>query len=230
MLRIGKNLTNDLVIKDRAAEDFHCILYLSKGELVVEDLKSHYGTLVNGTRITHAILYPGDELQIGFTRIEWQKLIPALQAIGDNSDAESFLQMQDLNLEVRDEELKPEQNQDESISIGDYTIDSTNELLDKARLELTIRELDYSVSVNAPSEDVNIDSTQPSTENTDLNSTEVLDTKKEVGEIELPKAETSSIGKNQTKKKNPYKVYYFTLIAMLALMLISGLLIAWITG
>jgi hypothetical protein len=156
--------------------------------------------------------------------------MPALQAIGDNSDAESFLQMQDLNLEVRDEELKPEQNQDESISIGDYTIDSTNELLDKARLELTIRELDYSVSVNAPSEDVNIDSTQPSTENTDLNSTEVLDTKKEVGEIELPKAETSSNGKNQTKKKNPYKVYYFTLIAMLALMLISGLLIAWITG
>jgi hypothetical protein len=77
---------------------------------------------------------------------------------------------------------------------------------------------------------VNIDSTQPSTENTDLNSTEVLDTKKEVGEIELPKAETSSNGKNQTKKKNPYKVYYFTLIAMLALMLISGLLIAWITG
>ena len=104
MLRIGKNLTNDLVIKDRAAEDFHCILYLSKGELVVEDLKSHYGTLVNGTRITHAILYPGDELQIGFTRIEWQKLMPALQAIGDNSDAESFLQMQDLNLEVQDDE------------------------------------------------------------------------------------------------------------------------------
>jgi pSer/pThr/pTyr-binding forkhead associated (FHA) protein len=230
MLRIGKNLTNDLVIKDRAAEDFHCILYLSKGDLVVEDLKSHYGTLVNGTRITHAILYPGDELQIGFTRIEWQKLMPALQAIGDNSDAESFLQMQDLNLEVRDEELKPEQNQDESISIGDYTIDSTNELLDKARLELSIRELDYSVSVNAPSEDVTIDSTQPSTENTDSNSTEVLDSKPEAGKIELPKAETSSIGKNQTKNKNPYKVYYFTLIAMLALMILSGLLIVWITG
>jgi len=230
MLRIGKNPTNDLVIKDRAAEDFHCILYLSKGELVVEDLKSHYGTLVNGTRITNAILYPGDELQIGFTRIEWQKLMPALQAIGDNSDAESFLQMQDLNLEVRDDELKPEQNQDESISIGDYTIDSTNELLDKARLELSIRELDYSVSVNAPSEDVTIDPSQPSTENTDSNSINVLDSKPEVGEIELPNAETSSIGKNQTKKKNPYTIYYFTLIAMLALMILSGLLIAWITG
>jgi len=230
MLRIGKNLTNDLVIKDRAAEDFHCILYLSKGELVVEDLKSHYGTLVNGTRITHAILYPGDELQIGFTRIEWQKLMPALQAIGDNSDAESFLQMQDLNLEIQDDELKPEQNRDESISIGDYTKDSTNELIDKARLELSIRELDYSVSVKAPSDDVTIDSTQHSIENTDSNSTEVLDSKPEVGEIEQPNAETSSIGKKQTKKKNPYKVYYFTLIVMLALMILSGLLIAWITG
>ena len=103
-------------------------------------------------------------------------------------------------------------------------------MIDKARLELSIRELDYSVSVKAPSDDVTIDSTQHSIENTDSNSTEVLDSKPEVGEIEQPNAETSSIGKNQTKKKNPYKVYYFTLIAMLALMLISGLLIAWITG
>jgi hypothetical protein len=230
MLRIGKNLTNDLVIKDRAAEDFHCILYLSKGEVVVEDLKSHYGTLVNDARITHAILYPGDELQIGFTRIEWQKLMPALQAIGDNSDAESFLQMQDLNLEVQDEELKPLKNHDESISIGGYTKDSTNELLDKARLEISIRELDYSVSVNAPSEDANIDSIQPSTENTDSNSTKMLDSKPVVSQMVRSNAETASVDKKQPQKNNPFKIYYFTLIAMLALMLISGLLIAWITG
>jgi hypothetical protein len=225
MLRIGKNLTNDLVIKDRAAEDFHCILYLAKGELVVEDLKSHYGTLVNGSRITHAILYPGDELQIGFTRIEWQKLMPALQAIGDNSDAESFLQSQDLNLEVREEKLIPDNNPIDSFVIGDYTKDSTNELIEKIQQELTLKELDYPVLVKISSDDEVIESQLPSSGGIDSSSTKVSETN-----IEPQKPEISSIKNKSAKKKYPYRMYYFALIIMLAVMLLSGVLIALITG
>ncbi len=232
MLRIGKNLTNDLVIKDRAAEDFHCILYLSNSELVVEDLKSHYGTLVNGSRITHAILYPGDELQIGFTRIEWQKLMPALQAIGDTTDAESFLQSQDLNLEVRDEEPKNEQKIKDSILAIDYKIDSTAELLDKALNELTLRELDYQITVNPTIEDKNtepIKSDTPSEETVSITPNPLNNNLVGSTEVTL-KTEKLEIGRKQLQQKNPYKVYYVTLIAMLAIMILSGLLIAVITS
>lgn len=232
MLRIGKNLTNDLVIKDRAAEDFHCILYLSKGELVVEDLKSHYGTLVNGTRILHAILYPGDELQIGFTRIEWQKLMPALQAIGDTTDAESFLQSQDLNLEVRDVEPKNDQKIKESILAKDYFIDSTPELLDNALIELTIRELDYHVTVNPPIEDKNTEPFKSDSLSEDTLSVTIkpLNNTSARSKNENPKTVKLDIERKQLLKKNPYKVYYTALIAMLAIMVLSGLLIAVITG
>lgn len=230
MLRIGKNPTNDLVVKDRAAEDFHCILYISNNELTVEDLKSHYGTLVNGTKISHAILYPGDELQIGFTRIEWQKLMPALQAIGDTSDADSFLQAQDLNLEIRED--SDFQSSNEVCIPNDYTIDSTQELIDKA-LNLTIvKELDYPVTIQNELIEVTEGQQQQSTlevsvsnsldEVIQQNSSEDQDNQK----VELDKLNPATL----TKEYDPYKKYYFILVLMIAIMVISGIVIAAITG
>lgn len=228
MLRIGKNPTNDLVIKDRAAEDFHCILYISNNELIVEDLKSHYGTLVNGTKISHAILYPGDELQIGFTRIEWQKLMPALQAIGDTSDAESFLQAQDLNLEVRDD--SEIQVSDNAFTPSDYTIDSTAELVEKALNLNTLKELDYSVIVHkTDSEDI---------ENNVIESSVVDDIQPIRAEILEESPITSSLDLNSkiennvkvNKVSNPYKQYYLVLAIMVLIMVIAGFAIAYITG
>lgn len=228
MLRIGKNPTNDLVIKDRAAEDFHCILYISNNELIVEDLKSHYGTLVNGTKISHAILYPGDELQIGFTRIEWQKLMPALQAIGDTSDAESFLQAQDLNLEVRDD--SEIQVSDNAFTPSDYTIDSTAELVEKALNLNTLKELDYSVIVHkTDSEDI---------ENNVIESSVVDDIQPIRAEILEESPITSSLDLNSkiennvkvNKVSNPYKQYYLVLAIMVLIMVIAGFTIAYITG
>jgi pSer/pThr/pTyr-binding forkhead associated (FHA) protein len=230
MLRIGKNPTNDLVIKDRAAEDFHCILYISNNELIVEDLKSHYGTLVNGTKISHAILYPGDELQIGFTRIEWQKLMPALQAIGDTSDAESFLQAQDLNLEIRDD--SDFQSTNEVCIPSDYTIDSTPELIEKALNLSIIKELDYPVTIQNEIIEVSEEQQPQSTldvavansENgfTEQNSSEDFNNQK----VELEKQNPVT----RVKVTDPYKKYYFILVLMIAIMVISGIVIAAITG
>jgi hypothetical protein len=229
MLRIGKNPTNDLVIKDRAAEDFHCILYISNGELTVEDLKSHYGTLVNGSKVSHAILYPGDELQIGFTRIEWQKLMPALQAIGDTSDAESFLQAQDLNLEVRED--SDYQLHHDTFNPLDYTIDSTAELIEKALDADNIKELEYQVTVvnnvsndaeiNKPDTDLVNDEPVASTEAIEKLNPETTD-KQEVA---------SNSGKPVTKLKSsdPYRRYYLILGLMIAAMVIAGALIAYVT-
>ena len=230
MLRIGKNPTNDLVIKDRAAEDFHCILYISNNELIVEDLKSHYGTLVNGTKISHAILYPGDELQIGFTRIEWQKLMPALQAIGDTSDAESFLQAQDLNLEIRDDSNF--QSPNEVCIPSDYTIDSTPELIEKALNLSIIKELDYPVTIQnkiievseeqQPQPTLEVAVSNSSDEFIEQNPSEGQDNQK----VELDKLNPAT----RIKANDPYKKYYFILVLMIAIMVISGIVIAAITG
>ncbi len=71
--RIGRNPSNDLVINDRAAEDFHAVIMLSDENLIfIEDQKSRYGTIVNGERVSKVQLFPGDEVQIGFCRIDWE--------------------------------------------------------------------------------------------------------------------------------------------------------------
>ena len=71
--RIGRNPANDLVINDRAAEDFHAVIMMSDDSLIfIEDQNSRYGTLVNGERISKVQLFPGDEVQIGFSRIDWE--------------------------------------------------------------------------------------------------------------------------------------------------------------
>jgi hypothetical protein len=74
-----------LVINDRAAEDFHAVIMLSQENLIfIEDQNSRYGTLVNGERISKAQLFPGDEVQIGFCRIDWETrtgFLPSLNEI-----------------------------------------------------------------------------------------------------------------------------------------------------
>jgi hypothetical protein len=71
--RIGRNPSNDLVINDRAAEDFHAVIMLGEDNFIfIEDQNSRYGTMVNGERVSKVQLFPGDEVQIGFCRIDWE--------------------------------------------------------------------------------------------------------------------------------------------------------------
>lgn len=73
--RIGRNPANDLVINDRAAEDFHSVISLNEDNLVfIKDLSSRYGTIVNGDRVSKTQLFPGDIVQIGFSRIDWESV------------------------------------------------------------------------------------------------------------------------------------------------------------
>jgi hypothetical protein len=70
--RIGRNESNDLVIQDRAANDFHAIIEVNpEGLVFIRDLTTYYGTFVNGKKIQNCQLFPGDEVQIGFSRIDW---------------------------------------------------------------------------------------------------------------------------------------------------------------
>ncbi len=138
MFRIGKNPQNDLVLKDRIAEDFHCILTVTEqGKIQVDDLKSKYGTFVNGQRVSRHILEKDDELQIGFTRVEWQKLLPALLELGSTGDVSfpSDEQIQEL-VETNDSTQLP-------IDTSLYQRDATTELVEEAGKQLAQPELDY---------------------------------------------------------------------------------------
>lgn len=75
MIRIGKHLSNDFILNDRASEDFHCEIKYKDGAFWVIDNKTRYGTLVNGKRIDKMQLNRGDEMQVGFARVHWEELL-----------------------------------------------------------------------------------------------------------------------------------------------------------
>lgn len=234
MLRIGKNPTNDLVIKDRAAEDFHCILYISQGDVILEDLKSHYGTLVNGTKITHAKLIPGDELQIGFTRVEWQKLIPALEAIGDTMDAESFLQSQDLNLEVRDvQEFTDDVS--EPFSFSKYRLDSQPDLIAQVQKIQEQPEIEYSYVPVTPPESLQkpkIEEVIPVEQVTPI-PIQIDSEPDQIQEKQMaqPNSDKQHEHPNDRKaSKSDLRTYYYVLIGMLAAMVLSAIFILRVTA
>ena len=64
-LIIGRSSDSHLRIDDRWVSRHHCDIQEVDGELVVRDLESRHGTLVNGVHIAQSPLLPGDELTIG---------------------------------------------------------------------------------------------------------------------------------------------------------------------
>ena len=64
-LTIGRHSTNDITITDRMVSKRHAVVGRVKGQIVVKDLGSRNGTLVNGEKVEKAILVSGDRLKIG---------------------------------------------------------------------------------------------------------------------------------------------------------------------
>ena len=67
---VGRGPNADVRLGDSWTSHVHCEISKSKGTLVVRDLESRNGTLVNGETITEARLMPGDTLTIGLTTYE----------------------------------------------------------------------------------------------------------------------------------------------------------------
>ena len=68
-LRIGRAPECELVLKDSRVSRRHARLQARGGVLVLTDLGSTNGTLVNGHRVTEVVLGAGDRIQVGETRI-----------------------------------------------------------------------------------------------------------------------------------------------------------------
>jgi hypothetical protein len=69
-LVIGRAADADVVVADPLVSRRHARLSPRSGRLVLADLGSTNGTLVNGQAITEAVVAPGDRLQLGSTRLE----------------------------------------------------------------------------------------------------------------------------------------------------------------
>lgn len=68
-LVIGRSADADIQLDDRWVSRQHCKVDVQEGVVVVEDLASRHGTLVNDKPITQSKLFPGDTLCVGLSRL-----------------------------------------------------------------------------------------------------------------------------------------------------------------
>jgi pSer/pThr/pTyr-binding forkhead associated (FHA) protein len=69
---LGRNQHADVRLDDCWASRVHCEISETSGILLVRDLDSKNGTLVNGHSVREAHLLPGDRLTIGLTSFQVQ--------------------------------------------------------------------------------------------------------------------------------------------------------------
>ena len=65
---IGRSDEADVRLEDRSVSHYHCKIDNLGGVVVVRDLGSRLGTLVNGDDVTERILHSGDLLTLGRTQ------------------------------------------------------------------------------------------------------------------------------------------------------------------
>ena len=67
---LGRNPDADVRLDDSWVSRVHCEISEISGNLLVRDLDSRNGTLVNGQYVKEAHLLPGDRLTVGLTSFE----------------------------------------------------------------------------------------------------------------------------------------------------------------
>lgn len=69
LVRLGRQLDNDIVFYEEFVSRFHAEIRFEAGGYVVRDAKSTGGTFVNGRRIDRCVLNSGDIISIGTIQI-----------------------------------------------------------------------------------------------------------------------------------------------------------------
>lgn len=100
---IGRGRDADLTVAHSTVSRRHCLLFEKEGALMVRDNGSLNGTLIEGERITEAVLRPGASLTVGpltfradyehfgaFPDLSEQPTLPSVQEkLGDEQDAQA---------------------------------------------------------------------------------------------------------------------------------------------
>jgi len=75
-IRLGIAADNDIVLKEKIAAPYHAIIQMDQqGSIVIQDLKTEYGTLLNNIKVENAFINEGDVVQIGFYRISFYEIV-----------------------------------------------------------------------------------------------------------------------------------------------------------
>ncbi len=85
ILLIGRHEECDIAIDSRRISRKHCLLALLSDSVIVRDLGSTNGVMVNGKRVTEARVLLGDELSIGGCRFRLER--PEAKAPASHNEA-----------------------------------------------------------------------------------------------------------------------------------------------
>lgn len=76
IILIGRHEECDFTLESRKISRKHCLIAVLPGQLIIRDLGSTNGVLVNGKKVLETRLLPGDELEIGGALFRYE-LAPA---------------------------------------------------------------------------------------------------------------------------------------------------------
>jgi hypothetical protein len=68
-LIVGRHYACDVVLANPSVSRHHACLVYHDGTWVLHDLQSTNGSAVNGVRVEHSVLHPGDDLVLGDERL-----------------------------------------------------------------------------------------------------------------------------------------------------------------
>jgi len=108
---VGRGAAAPIRILDEFISRAHCEVVIQEARVVLRDLNSHNGTLVNGQRVQEAALASGDRLQLGLTQLSVQ--------ISERPAAPGQSASRDLNVVLRVQPTAaPQPNPAETVRIS----------------------------------------------------------------------------------------------------------------
>ncbi|MBN2301270.1 MAG: protein kinase [Lentisphaerae bacterium] len=81
-ITIGRDNSNDIVLKDPSVSLVHCLVFSEEGKGFVKDLGSTNGIRINGERVISANVRDGDSLTVGKNTIRFELPSKALDTVG----------------------------------------------------------------------------------------------------------------------------------------------------
>ncbi|NUQ76167.1 MAG: FHA domain-containing protein, partial [Polyangiaceae bacterium] len=81
IVKVGKDAKSHLRVDDELASRMHAVIEVASPEdITLIDLGNEPGTMVNGARVNKCKIRPGDQLQIGMTKIVLERAEPVAMA------------------------------------------------------------------------------------------------------------------------------------------------------
>src|SRR5262245_52646581 len=110
-LIVGRRDSCDICLRFPNVSSRHCELYFRDGYWYIRDLNSTNGVKVNGMRVQHKLLHPGDEITLAKKRWKIQYVLQAgrraMEELEEDILSQSLLERAGLERRRPEEEERP---------------------------------------------------------------------------------------------------------------------------